>query len=155
VFKNTQNISNSAPTSPESTLRLQRAPSGRYWQQTATRPFSIWALVVELHPLNWAVHRNADKVTMQEREEQRVCVRVRVCVKFCCKLGKKNFTDTFQLLNQSYGEYCVKGLLNHNKSRDESVKYRVMLVLVFWLERHCPSRIIKKIREHHTRKPRR
>jgi len=29
-----------------------------------------------------------------------------VCVKFCCKLGK-NFTETFQLLNQSYAEDCM------------------------------------------------
>ena len=29
-----------------------------------------------------------------------------VCVKFCCKLGK-NFTETFQLLNQAYGEHCM------------------------------------------------
>jgi transposase len=34
---------------------------------------------------------------MKELEEQRVCV------KFCCKLGK-NFTETFQLLNHAYGE---------------------------------------------------
>ena len=31
---------------------------------------------------------------------------LRVCVKFCCKLGK-NFTETFQLLNQAYGEDCI------------------------------------------------
>jgi len=37
---------------------------------------------------------------MKELEEQRVCV------KFCCKLGK-NFTETFQLLNQAYGEDCM------------------------------------------------
>jgi len=29
-----------------------------------------------------------------------------VCVKCCCKLGK-NFTDTFQLLNQAHGEDCT------------------------------------------------
>ena len=28
------------------------------------------------------------------------------CVKFCCKLCKK-FTETFQLLNQAYGEACM------------------------------------------------
>ena len=32
-----------------------------------------------------------------------VCVCLCVCVKCCCKLGKK-FTETFQLLNQAYGE---------------------------------------------------
>jgi hypothetical protein len=50
-----------------------------------------------------AVRRISDKVTMQELEEQRVCVCVCVCVcvKFCCKLGK-NFTETFQLINQAY-----------------------------------------------------
>jgi len=46
---------------------------------------------------------------MKELEE-RVRVRVRVCVcthaKFCCKLGK-NFTETFQLLNQVYGKDCM------------------------------------------------
>jgi len=39
---------------------------------------------------------------MKELEEQHVYV----CVKFCCKLGK-NFTETFQLLNQAYGEDCM------------------------------------------------
>jgi hypothetical protein len=37
---------------------------------------------------------------MKELEEQRVCV------KFWCKLGK-NFTETFQLLNQAYRENCM------------------------------------------------
>jgi len=37
---------------------------------------------------------------MKELEEQGVCVNV------CCKRGK-NFTETFQLLNQSYGENCM------------------------------------------------
>ena len=45
---------------------------------------------------------------MKELEEEsaraRVCVCV--CVKFCCKL-RKNFTETFQLLNQAYGEDCM------------------------------------------------
>jgi len=39
---------------------------------------------------------------MEELEEEKRA-RARVCVKFCCKLGKK-FTETFQLLNQAYGE---------------------------------------------------
>ena len=29
-----------------------------------------------------------------------------VCLKFCCKLGK-NFTETYQLLIQAYGEECI------------------------------------------------
>ena len=37
---------------------------------------------------------------MKELEEQRVCVKV------CCTVGKK-FAETFQLLNQAYGEDCV------------------------------------------------
>jgi len=40
---------------------------------------------------------------MKEYEEQRVCVCVCVFVKFCCKLGK-HFTETFQFINQVYGE---------------------------------------------------
>jgi hypothetical protein len=48
------NFLNSSPTSIEDALRLLSAPSGRFWQQTAIYPVSLWALVVELHPLNWA-----------------------------------------------------------------------------------------------------
>jgi len=81
-----------APTSTGSLLWLLSAPSVRFWQQTAICPVSLWALVVELHPLNWAraqaIRRISDKVTMKELEEQRVCVCVCVCVKVCCKLGK-------------------------------------------------------------------
>jgi len=29
-----------------------------------------------------------------------------MCVKVCCKIGK-NFTETFQLLNQAHGEDCM------------------------------------------------
>jgi len=36
---------------------------------------------------------------MKELEEQRVCVKI------CYKLGK-NFAETLQLLNQTYGEDC-------------------------------------------------
>ena len=35
-----------------------------------------------------------------------MCVCVCVCVKLCCKL-RKNFTETFQLLNRAYGEDCM------------------------------------------------
>jgi hypothetical protein len=54
VFKKRPNFLNSAPTNKEGALRLLSAPSGRFWQQTAICPVSLWALVVELHPLNWA-----------------------------------------------------------------------------------------------------
>jgi len=37
---------------------------------------------------------------MKDLEEQRVCV------KFCLKLGK-TFTETFQMLQQAYGEDCL------------------------------------------------
>jgi len=53
VFKKRPNFLNSSPTSKEGALRLLSAPSGRFWQQTAICPVSLWALVVELHPLNW------------------------------------------------------------------------------------------------------
>jgi hypothetical protein len=49
-----KNFLNSSPTSTEGALRLLNAPSGRFWQQTAICPVSLWVLVVELHPLNWA-----------------------------------------------------------------------------------------------------
>ena len=104
VFKKRPNFLKSAPTSTERALRLLNAPSVRFWQQTAICPVSLWALVVKLHPLNWArakaVRRINDKVTIKELEKQRVYVT------FCCELGK-NFIETFQLLNQAYGEDCM------------------------------------------------
>jgi hypothetical protein len=54
VFKKRPNFLNSSPTSIESALGLLSAPSGRFWQQTAISPVSLWVLVVELLPLNWA-----------------------------------------------------------------------------------------------------
>ena len=104
VFKNRLNFLNSTPSSTVSALRLLSAPSVRFWQQIAICPVSLCALVVELHPLNWAraqaVRRISDKVTMKELEKQRVCVCVCVCGEggeLCCKLGK-NCKETFQLL---------------------------------------------------------
>ena len=83
VFKKRPNFLNSAPTSREGELRLLSAPSGRFWQQTAICPVSLWALIVELHPLNWAraqaARRISEKVIMKELEEQRACVCVCVC----------------------------------------------------------------------------
>jgi hypothetical protein len=67
------NFLNSMPTSTQRALRLLSAPTGRFWQQTAICPVSVWALVVELHPLNrvraQAVCQSSDKVTMKELEE--------------------------------------------------------------------------------------
>jgi len=78
VFKKRPNFVNSAPTTTESALRLLSAPSVRFWQQTAVCRVSLWSLVVELHPMNWAraqaVRRISDKVTMKELEEQRVYI---------------------------------------------------------------------------------
>jgi hypothetical protein len=65
-----KNFLNSAPNNTGSALRLLNAPSVRFWQQTAICPDSLWALVVELHPLNWtraqAVRRISDKEEIQE-----------------------------------------------------------------------------------------
>ena len=61
LFKKKPNFLNSAPTCTESVMRLLNAPSVRFWKQTTICPVSLRALVVELHPLNWAraeaVHR--------------------------------------------------------------------------------------------------
>jgi hypothetical protein len=51
VFRKRPSFLNSASISTEGALS---APSGRFWQQTAICPLSLWALVVELHPLTWA-----------------------------------------------------------------------------------------------------
>ena len=54
VFKKRLSFLNSSSTSREGALRLLSPPSGRFWQQTAICSVSLWALVVELHPLYWA-----------------------------------------------------------------------------------------------------
>ena len=83
MFKKRPNFLNSTPTSTDSTLRLLSTHSVRFWQQTPICSVSLWALVVELHLLNWAralaVRRISDKVTMKELEEQCLRARERVC----------------------------------------------------------------------------
>ena len=78
VFKKRLNFLNSAPTSTGSTLRLLSAPNGRFWQQTAICLVSLWPLVTELHPPNWAcaqaVRRISDKVTLWKSLKNNVCV---------------------------------------------------------------------------------
>ena len=136
VFKKRRDFLNSAPTGTGSALRLRSAPSGRLWQQTAICLVSLWPLVAELHPPKWAraqaVRRISDKVTMKEPEEQRVCV------KFCCKLGK-NFTETFQLLNQAYGDHRKIRRLSRQRNKHPNFKpacsYRFVChrrVLIVW-----------------------
>jgi len=82
LFKKRPNFLNGAPTSIDSALRLLSAPSVRFWQKTVVSPVSLWALVVELHPLIWApeqaARRISDQLTMKELDEQRVCVCVYV-----------------------------------------------------------------------------
>ena len=103
---------NSTLNSRESALRLPSARSVRFWQQTAICLVSLWALVAELYPLNWAraqvVRRISEKVTTKELETAKFAAKFHtsVCVKFCCKIGK-NFTETFHLLNQAYEEDCM------------------------------------------------
>jgi hypothetical protein len=85
VFKNRPNFLNSAPTSTESALRLLSAPSVRFWQQTAICPVSLCALVVELHPLNWACAQAVLRISDNEKSlKNNVCV----CVKLYSSLFK-------------------------------------------------------------------
>jgi hypothetical protein len=83
LFNKRPTFLDSVLTSIESALWLLSAPSVRFWQQTAICLVSLWALVVELHPLNWAcaqaIHRISEKVTMKQLEEQ----RARACVFVC------------------------------------------------------------------------
>jgi len=64
-------------------------------------------------------------VTVKELEEQRVCV------KFCCKLGK-NFTETFQLIDQAYGEDCMSLNLNQKKARMSWSKIKMLVLFFHW-----------------------
>jgi hypothetical protein len=96
---------NSSPTSTESELRLLSAPSVRFWKQTTIFSVSLWALIVELYPLNWesaqAFRPISDKVTMKELEEQRVGVR-----NFSANLVKILHRH-FSFLNKHMGRNCL------------------------------------------------
>ena len=59
-FPESPNFLNSSPTSKEGALRLLSALSGRFWQQTAICPISLWALVVEL---KWARAQAARRIS--------------------------------------------------------------------------------------------
>jgi len=52
-----------------------------------------------------------------------------VCVKFCYKLGN-TFTETFQLLNQAYGEGWER-VSSTKKARMSRSKIKVILVVIF------------------------
>ena len=137
MFKKRPNFLNSAPTSTESALRLLSTPSVRFCLQTAICLVSLWALVIELHPLNCAraqaVCLFSDKVTMKELEEQRVFVKV------LCKLGT-GFMGMMLKPRCNRRSGCRKGLLEPSQKRtDVSVKDQSVVGCVFWLERHCPS----------------
>jgi hypothetical protein len=118
----------SAPNRRPNALRLLSAPSVRFWQQTAICPISLWELVVELHPLNWArvqaVRRINDKVTMKELEDQLVC-------EMLLQTWEKFYRD-FQLLNPAYGEDCMKGSPRLKKERMIRLKINVVLVCFNW-----------------------
>jgi hypothetical protein len=134
--KKRPNFLNSAPRSTQSALRSLSAPSVMFWQQTVICPVSLWALVVELHPLNWAsaqtVCRISDKVTMKNLEERRGCVW-----KFAANLVKilqRHFSCLTKHAGRTGERVCCT-----KKSTDESVEDQGDAVCVFWLERHCPS----------------
>ena len=129
VFKKRKNFLNSALTSTESALRQLSTPCVKFWQQTAICLVLLWALIVELHPLNWAcaqaVRQISDKVTMKELEEQ--CV----CTKFCCKLGK-NFMGMMLKPRCNHRSGWGKGLLDQKKHGWVGQKSRCYW-LCFWL----------------------
>jgi hypothetical protein len=70
--KKRRNFLNSSPTSKEGALRLPSTPSGRFRQQTAICPVSLWTLVVELHPRNWT---RAQAVRWINPTRQTACAR--------------------------------------------------------------------------------
>ena len=61
-----------------SALRLLTATYRRVWQRNAFCPLSLWPLVSELHPLNWAraqtVRLISDKVTVTKSFKNNLCV---------------------------------------------------------------------------------
>jgi hypothetical protein len=71
VKKKRPNFLNSSPTGTEGALRLLSAPSSRFWQQTAICVVSLWALVVELHPLNWARAQTVRRIYPTDRQTGR------------------------------------------------------------------------------------
>ena len=110
MFKKRPNFLNSAPTRNEGALRLLSAPSGRFWQQTAICTISVWALVVELHPLNWARAQAVRRISDNERAWRTTCV----CGNFAANLVKI-LQRRSNCLTKHTGRTAWKGLLEKKK----------------------------------------
>jgi hypothetical protein len=74
------------------------APSGRFWQQTAICPVSLWASVVEPHLLNWTLAQAVRRINPTNS----LCKWCRLCD----KARKKKRRGHSQRYNMAQGR-CV------------------------------------------------
>jgi hypothetical protein len=114
VFKKRPNFLNSAPTSIVSALRLLSAPRVRFWQQTAICPVSLWALVVELHTLNWARAQAVRRISDKEEVQENAIRELRA-------ITESAFQEAFQQWKKSW-ERCIA-------SRGNTLKMIVLKML--------------------------
>jgi hypothetical protein len=99
VQKETELFKQRAPTNTESALRLLNAPSVRFWKQTAICPVSVWALVVELHLLNWARAQAVRRISDKEEFQENAIRELRV-------ITESAFQEAFQLWKKRW-ELCI------------------------------------------------
>jgi hypothetical protein len=105
VFKKRPNFLNSAPTSIESALRLLCAPSVRFWQQIAICPVSLRALVVELHPLNWARAQAVGRISDKEEIQENAIRELRAITESALQEVTQQWTKRWELCIASRGDY--------------------------------------------------
>ena len=96
---------NREPASVRSTLAAVAVCSGEFKIYSGTSCIMPRQTVVELRALEWVCVQYPRRFFASGKtkalEEQRVCI------KFCFTL-EKTFTETFQMLQQSYGEDCLR-----------------------------------------------
>jgi hypothetical protein len=66
------------------------APNVRFWQQTSICPVSIFALVVELHPLNWARAQAVRRISYKEEIQENAITELRA-------ITESAFQEAFQI----------------------------------------------------------
>jgi hypothetical protein len=86
-------------------VRLLSAPSIRFWQQTAICPILLWALVIELHLLNWACAQVVRWISDKEEIQEYAIRELRA-------VTESAFQDAFQQWKKRW-EQCIAGTADY------------------------------------------
>jgi hypothetical protein len=107
VQKETE-LFNSTSTSIERALRLLSTRSVRFWQQTAICPISLWALVIELHPLNWARAQAALQISGKDEIQENAIRELRTITESAFQEALQQWKKCWERCIASRGD-CFEG----------------------------------------------